>query len=551
MEVPRELIDQFVRVTNAREALANQLLCDTGLDLEAAIHSFFAIQEAGGVPTSSTPDATEHSADDRSNINVNDEDYHTSQDDPYSHRATNSSDAPDVQHPDVIDVDDDEALARAIHESNNVPDDDEDVARPPIPQYADTLLPHQMRRMSQNVDNPFTTPHGTSRDDTLAALFRPPSHLVFPGTLEEAMGAGQRQRRWLLVNLQRSDVFACLILNRDVWSDSTLQELLRARFIFWQRDETTQDGSRYKQFYSYNQPPHVAIIDPRSGERIQMWGGDGQTVTKDDLLRNLTDFADRNSLDSDTPVRPVLPSSRGQASASTAPQYGQQPAQTQNPIHNATSGDTNMDSSSDIAETEDAQLAAAIAASMEDAYENGNNVEPNGRASPRSSYADDLQASVSGAADNLREVSRQLSASNPALNRDRSIRAQQDSEYQESLALDRAKEESQKAEADRQKRVQEQREAKRRRVPTPPPAGAPNTTELLIRLPSGTRLQRRFYSTDKIGSVYDYVDTETDEAPEGEYDLMTPFPKKTLLDRSTSLSDAGLHPKALLVVHTH
>ena len=41
-------------------------------------------------------------------------------------------------------------------------------------------------------------------------------------------------RRWLLVNIQSDDDFACHALNRDVWRDELVENLVREGFILWQ-----------------------------------------------------------------------------------------------------------------------------------------------------------------------------------------------------------------------------------------------------------------------------------------------------------------------------
>lgn len=494
MDVPEALVEKFVGFTNAAETVAAQLLIDAGLDLEAAVASFFAIQDAGGA--GGVPG--EHASND----------------------------------PIDVDVDEDEAVARALHDADRAAaaDDNNDI-RAPLPQVVDTLLPDTLRARNVVVDNPFVNGESTERGAGLAAMYRPPVHLTFSGSFDDAMRAGQTQNRWLLVNIQRSDVFACHIMNRDVWADNAVQELLEVRFVFWQRDEKTPDGARYKQFYRFEESPHVAIIDPRSGERVAVWGGDGDPVKKDDLLRALSDFTERNSLEDDCVVvshpgvqRPQPSQVRAGASASgDAPPAGGSPGV-------------------DAMEMEDAQLAAAIAASMEDT-EAVNTVAINSDA--LNEETDDLS----------RHASRLLSATDPTLNRDRSLRAQQDSEFQESLAVDRAKEESEREEAERmqlvedqQKAKREQQEAKRRRVPAPPPQDSPaQTAELAIRLPSGKRLQRRFYTTDTMRNVYDYVETECDDLAEGSYELMSAYPRRTFTDPTMPLD--GLGTKAALVVH--
>lgn len=39
---------------------------------------------------------------------------------------------------------------------------------------------------------------------------------------------------WLLVNIQMSTEFLCQILNRDLWSNATVREIIQQNFLFWQ-----------------------------------------------------------------------------------------------------------------------------------------------------------------------------------------------------------------------------------------------------------------------------------------------------------------------------
>lgn len=464
MEVPSDLIAQFMGVTNAPEALATQLLRDSGLNLETAISSFFAIQEVGGLPTSSSPNP-----------------------------STPPSPPPTV--------------------------------REPIPQIVDTLLPSTAPPPSAPAPpQPFENAGGSARGDRLATMYRAPNHLNFSGVLDEAMRAGVRQKKWLLISLQRSDVFSSLLLNRDVWSQGDVEEVVAAHFILWQRDERTDQGSRYKQFYPYQQVPHLAIIDPRSGERVRTWGGTGNAIDKDDILTKLVDFAQNHSLDSDASVRPV----RG--------------ASTFGDVNRIPEEDTPMPMD------EDHQLAAAIAASMEE-----------GGADPESHTHQEQNGIGAGGDYDERAASRLLSATDPTLNRQRSLRAQQDSAFEESLAMDRAIAQSEQMERERQEReaaekVRKQREAemkrtaKRTRVPAvPPPDCKEKTTELMIRMPTGARVQRKFLASNTVGNVYDFIESEVDELADVNFELMAAYPRKSYTDREASLEE--LAPKAALVVH--
>jgi hypothetical protein len=69
----------------------------------------------------------------------------------------------------------------------------------------------------------------------LSNMFSPPRHLMYKeGGFEGARTMAKDSKRWLLVNLQRDSEFACHALNRDVWRDELVENLIREGFIFWQ-----------------------------------------------------------------------------------------------------------------------------------------------------------------------------------------------------------------------------------------------------------------------------------------------------------------------------
>lgn len=408
MEVPPQLISQFVGITQAAESHARQLLKDSRLDLDAAISSFFAIQEAGGIPDGapSSPPAASASASLPS--------------------ASASTPAPVPLAP--------------------PPASDE--VRAPIPATVDQLLARPTRR-SQHVRDPFVHgDRGGSASNPLSALFRPPEHLVFPGDLDAAMSFGREAGKWLLVAVHNADEFACHVLNRDVWSDASVQQCLESSYVFWQRNTRADDAARYRQFYPYSSEPHVAIVDPRSGERVVVFEG-GDAFSQKGMQAALTEFARTNSLADGAP--PTAASAR------------------------AVAGDRGL--------SEEEQLAAAIAASME-GVERTHEVE------------------AAGASDD-----------------------------------------------DEDARPKAKAETKRARVPDEPEAGAEGVAELLIRLPDGQRLQRRFRETDSLAGIAAFVDANAEGIGGGEYDFVTPFPRKVLTDRGMTLAEAGLSRKAVIMVH--
>lgn len=106
---------------------------------------------------------------------------------------------------------------------------------------------------------------------TLQDLFRPPLEVIFHGSFVSAREVGKLQNKWLLVNIQNSREFACQILNRDVWSNQTVKDILKEHFIFWQVRHDSSEGQRYIQFYHVSSYPHVSIVDPRTGEQLRSW----------------------------------------------------------------------------------------------------------------------------------------------------------------------------------------------------------------------------------------------------------------------------------------
>ena len=85
--------------------------------------------------------------------------------------------------------------------------------------------------------NTNTTTSTTTR--SLANLFQPPIHLIHTaGGFQGAKNVAKDTRRWLLVNLQSDEEFACHALNRDVWRDELVENLIREGFVFWQTVRT-------------------------------------------------------------------------------------------------------------------------------------------------------------------------------------------------------------------------------------------------------------------------------------------------------------------------
>lgn len=100
----------------------------------------------------------------------------------------------------------------------------------------------------------------STKRKTLEDLFKPPLDIIHKGTFDsvstilaqilsfvgryvfltkilwsqQAKLAGEKDRKWLIVNIQDSTEFRCQMLNRDVWSNSSVRNIIAEHFILWQ-----------------------------------------------------------------------------------------------------------------------------------------------------------------------------------------------------------------------------------------------------------------------------------------------------------------------------
>ncbi|WCJ23151.1 UBX domain-containing protein [Euphorbia peplus] len=140
----------------------------------------------------------------------------------------------------------------------------------------------------------------------------------------------------------------------------------------------------------------------------------------------------------------------------------------------------------------------------------------------------------------------------------RLLREQQDNEYLASLLSDREKEKSaskkpetsdhKKGEAPTKVLDEQELErsltSKEASLPQQPAAGDENAVTLLVRLPDGSRCSRRFLKSDKLQSLFDFIDAGRVVEPRS-YKLVRPYPRCTFStsDSSLSLTEVGLANK--------
>lgn len=121
-------------------------------------------------------------------------------------------------------------------------------------------------------------------------------------TWDDARDAGKEEQKWILVNVQDMNDFNCQALNRDIWKDEAVAALVKDSFIFLQYSRGDTRATEYNTFYfpahaqeNRDNFPHVAIIDPRTGEQVKVWSGI-PFPSAQEFHAQLVEFLDRYSL---------------------------------------------------------------------------------------------------------------------------------------------------------------------------------------------------------------------------------------------------------------
>jgi hypothetical protein len=141
----------------------------------------------------------------------------------------------------------------------------------------------------------------SSKAARLAELFRPPFELMNQIPWDEAREKGKEEFKWILVNVQDPSIFDCQQLNRDIWKHEGIRELVKENFVFMQYSKDDPRGNQYTQYYFPMRDddaayPHIAIVDPRTGEKVKTWSGPPVPIAGEFLMQ-LVEFLDRYSLD--------------------------------------------------------------------------------------------------------------------------------------------------------------------------------------------------------------------------------------------------------------
>jgi len=277
-----DMIQQFINITGTEETVAKNMLEAFNNNLEMAINMFLE----------------GHNPDQQEVHEIPPEVY-----------STDSADSSDRQK---------HKKERNIKDEHNGviidDEDEEDEVRAPIPQKQEVLvedqyhaIPYQARprrvahsvfndcrdfqKETEEYENELKNKWSNKRKrKRLHELFQPPVDLIHLGDFQSARNVCNKKKKWLLVNIQNSMEFACQVVNRDVWSNQTVRDIVNANFIMWQVSHDSDEGLHYATFYNVKRYPHISVIDPRTGERMVVWENLGMKPSADQFAELATLF---------------------------------------------------------------------------------------------------------------------------------------------------------------------------------------------------------------------------------------------------------------------
>lgn len=290
------------------------------------------------------------------------------------------------------------------------------------------------------------------------------------GGFQGARAVAKDSRRWLLVNLQRDEEFSSHALNRDVWRDELVENLVREGFIFWQSMDVSPEGKTYAERYQVYVFPHVSIIDPRTGRLL--WRREGWTqenpVTASSFAEMAMDFCSRNSFE--RPPSAPRPPNGSNAVSSHIP--------SKRPMHEM---------------SEDEQLQAAMKASL------GESMTEERSASAAHHDTVDTKMETDDKEVEILDTKKPPSSSTPPI----TPKENKPTTFMDELiSLDIGEEPS-------------------------------NGARIQFRLPGGKRIIRKFCATNSVKHVYAFI-SQTSQENQSEFTLMAGFPPNDLVNQIDS-----------------
>ncbi|KAJ1821451.1 UBX domain protein Ubx2 [Coemansia sp. RSA 2598] len=345
----------------------------------------------------------------------------------------------------------------------------------------------------------------SSRRNRLAELFKPPFDIMHRGDFSSARLAARESGKWVLINIQDVTDFRCQALNRDIWRQQIIKDVVAKDFVFFQTSTEIPEGARLTTRYVAHAFPFIAAIDPKTGEMKRTFERYGNIT---DMLEDLANYA----LDNPAPTAAsavaaaadVAGGARGGSATGTRAFGG---------IHNM---------------TEDEQLAAAIAASELESNRSRRGARRNvvtvgSDSEGNFDYDDDDDDDSYSEIHTISSDSEGLIGDDDAYDDEFADHSGGNDDMDvDSVSMARERMSSQHAAASSAAAAQQQQQladvgpgswygALPSVAPDEPELG-PSTTRIQLRFPNGQRVVRRFAKSDKVKTIFQYLKATLPEA---------------------------------------
>lgn len=363
-----------------------------------------------------------------------------------------------------------------------------------------------------------------SKSKRLSELFKVPFDIIFSGTLDDARVKARTEEKWIIVNIQESSEFACQVLNRDLWSNQDVKDIIKSSFVFLQYSIQSMEGQQYKQFYQFEKYPHIALLDPRTGERVKYWD---YTIKPEDFVLELTDFLSKNNFNDMAPVKSNISKSSNNSNNITSSSFPK-----------------NYDSM-----TEDEQIRAAIEMSMKETQSYNKNSSNHSDVivvdSDDDDYNDDDYNDFTSEDEIDKMNTNHMSTSTTT--KPSEIQADTINDVQ---PLHTSKEKGKgiintEEESNDKEDLCENIHKKIKAIVKPEPTSG-NITRIQFRLPDGKRIVRKFLKEDTILSLFEFIKGEISEANTKPFELLN-F-RDSLIDKlSQTIEEASLTNSSISV----
>lgn len=341
----------------------------------------------------------------------------------------------------------------------------------------------------------------TAHQRRLAQLFSPPWDIISKYDLNMAKTVGRQMKKWIIVNVQDNSDFRCQQLNRDLWSDSEVKDIIKENFIFLQYQKDSPVGQEYIAYYPFTEYPHILILDPKTGERVKMWS---EVVEPKKFIEQVVDFLTRFSLEPGK-INPI--------------------------VHHKTKIDPSSLS-------EEQQMELLIRQSLGHKDDDDEGVIEKGD--------NDRNPIVLDSEDDDQEFSEFEEISDDEIDKENAVVppaiVEQESFKDSPSTLDEPKEENLDELTD------EEVFAIILPAPHPEPENEPaTTTRIQIRSGDGSRVVRRFNKLDPVQFIYEYIKNDFESVKGGKFFNLTS--QRTNLIRSirSTIEEAGLLNSSLLL----